>query len=154
MSYIACRHADLVDSDDLFQWRNDPQTRAASISTAEVSWNDHEKWFEATLDSKSRTIYIAIDDGGSKLGMCRFDALPEGTEVSINLNPAVRGRGLASGVLSECIDKYRVDFSKVQLLIAQIREENLASVRVFEKSGFKYKSSEAGVARYEFEVAK
>ena len=36
MAELRFRKADLADSDRLFAWRNDPETRRGSVSTAEV----------------------------------------------------------------------------------------------------------------------
>lgn len=100
------------------------------------------------LGSNSRTIYIAIDNGGSKMGMCRFDTLPEGVEVSINLNPALRGKGLAKPILEKCIDTFIQEYPEATTLFAQIRVENSASIRIFEQVGFRPMSESNGVRHF------
>ena len=46
----------------LFEWRNDPVTRAGSFSDGEVPWEDHVAWFKASLDNPSRHIFMALEE--------------------------------------------------------------------------------------------
>lgn len=138
---IVIRPATADDSRDLFDWRNDEATRFASVSTDPVSWADHSAWLTRALGDPSRSIYIAelVDPGGSSaVGMCRFDMEePAGpAEVSINLNPAHRGRGLAAGVLRAAIDRFCADRGAHVPLAATIRRANVASMRIFQRTGF------------------
>lgn len=137
MTAIHVRRAVEADSRALFDWRNDPTTREGSVSTDVVEWPQHETWFRASLANPSRRIYIAEIDGSveSRVGMCRFDRDGDDAEVSINLNPAFRGRGISGAVLRAAIDAYRESEHPVGL-IARIRPQNVASVRLFKSAGF------------------
>lgn len=151
---IRIRRAKSTDSADLFQWRNDVGTRAASISTDIVEWTDHNEWLATSLESQSRWLYIALageGDDAARLGMCRFDLGSDGAsvEVSINLNPDYRGRGLAVQILSESIRVFRDsdDHGKMRLT-ATIRPDNRASTTTFERLGFQLMSTAGGFDHY------
>jgi RimJ/RimL family protein N-acetyltransferase len=143
---ITFRSASLDDSHDLFGWRNDPLTRAASGSQDPVSRSEHDRWFAASLASARRWIYIAVDTADeTRVGMCRFDLDDDGdsAEVSINLDPARRGTGLAYPVLEGAIARFRSDTGSAIELTATIRATNEASARTFRKAGFVLASSGA-----------
>ena len=149
---ITARKATELDSADLFRWRNDDDTIAASISDGPVEWADHQAWFAASLANDKRWIFIVsrTEDGGSqKLGMCRFDVAPDGSsaEVSINLNPDCRGQGLARDVLTAAIGAFRVA-SPTMRLTATIRRSNRASEKIFLHAGFLATSSGDEFASY------
>ncbi|HMM82446.1 MAG TPA: GNAT family N-acetyltransferase [Terrimesophilobacter sp.] len=146
------RLATELDSTDVFRWRNDESTIAASISNAPVEWEDHQAWFAAALASDKRWIFIVFrtESESQKVGMCRFDVASGGTsaEVSINLNPDYRGQRLARAVLTTAIEAFRRATSPTVRLTATIRRANLASEKVFRYAGFTTTSSDHEFARY------
>jgi RimJ/RimL family protein N-acetyltransferase len=153
MPSLTIRPATDLDSRDLFNWRNDSQTRAVSLSTDEVTWDDHERWFASSLANRARRIYICramLDGAEESIGMVRFDLDEAGAsaEVSINLNPSARGRGFGSPALTAGIEAFLSDEPDVRQLTAQIRESNVASVAIFTKVGFVVTRSEGGVSHY------
>jgi RimJ/RimL family protein N-acetyltransferase len=151
MPMITIRPAVENDSQDLFTWRNDPDSRQASISQAVVSREDHERWFASSLASPRRAIYLAIDSqSGESIGMCRFDLDESATvaEVSINLNPKWRGRGLALSVLTEAIKSFRLSAGKAVPLTATVRSTNPASARIFVNAGFLLTATDGGLDHY------
>lgn len=69
---LTVRPATSQDSRQLWQWRNDPATRAGSRSSAEVSWQDHERWLSDTLTRTDRILLI-VDDQNGRVGTVRWD---------------------------------------------------------------------------------
>lgn len=132
---LLVRAAQDADSRDIWCWRNDAVTRAMSLSTAEISWDAHVAWFAQALTDVSRRFYVA-EANGAKVGMCRFDLAYDGAsaEVSINLNPDLRGQGWGAPVLAACIARFRQDFPVT--ITATIRPDNAASQRIFARCGF------------------
>jgi RimJ/RimL family protein N-acetyltransferase len=137
---LTVRKATADDASDLLAWRNDPQTRAMSRTTEPVEAADHARWFKRTLQDSASTLLIGEDDG-RKVGMVRL-VRGEETEVSINLNPAVRGRGLARQLLALALAEER------GAVLAVIKPENLPSIRLFEGAGFVLEGVRHGLARY------
>lgn len=151
------RRATESDSQDLWEWRNDPATRTASLHSDPVSWDDHAKWFGRAISDPQRAIYIGEvpTDLDSSVGMCRFDIGPEMTsaEVSINLNPDHRGKKLSTGLLLESIKRFHADFGGVTDLIALIKESNIPSKKLFLAVGFTRVSRTDGVGSYELSLS-
>lgn len=150
---LIVRPATFNDAYILFVWRNDPISRAASLSTDEVPWDDHVAWLAASLTNPDRFLFIAsierVGQPPAAIGMTRFDVLPSVVEVSINLDPGHRGRGLSSTLLAESLDAF-LAISNVELpLSATIRSQNEASIRLFAKARFQLVASGGGVNRYE-----
>ena len=129
------RDAELNDSDDIFEWRNDPLSCAMSISEEIITHTVHEIWYRNSLKNPQKKLYIGISSG-EKIGICRFDfdELDNISEVSINLNPKMRGKNLSQQFLASSILKYRL-YNCVELK-AKIRKENKASLKIFVKCGF------------------
>jgi ribosomal protein S18 acetylase RimI-like enzyme len=122
------RRATEADALDVLAWRNDPLTRAMSRHRDEIDEASHLAWFAGALANPQVTLLIGEAEG-EKVGMVRFDHL-EPTEVSINVNPACRGRGHGYALLTGALEQVRGD------VVAEILEENLASQRLFERAGF------------------
>jgi RimJ/RimL family protein N-acetyltransferase len=137
---VTLRKATPDDASDLLAWRNDPLTRAMSRSSDAVEAADHARWFQHALQDADCTLLIGEDDG-RKIGMVRLSRGEE-TEVSINLNPAVRGRGLSRALLTLALAQ------ESGALLAVIKPENLASIRLFEGAGFVLKETQDGLSRY------
>jgi len=139
---ILIRKANNSDSPRILEWRNDPVTQKMSKNTSPVRPEDHEAWFMTMRNDPSRIIYIAEVDA-KPVAMCRFDLIsieeipPRNglAEVSINLAPEIRGRGLSSEILSRAIERFFSDYRPLSL-IADIKEDNSASIRCFLKAGF------------------
>ena len=137
---VILRRAAQDDALDVLRWRNDPVTRAMSRAQDVVEEAAHLAWFARAIDDPRRTLLIG-ELGGQKVGIVRFDHGEE-TEVSINLNPDCRGRGLSYALLSEALAYASGP------VIAEIRPENLASVRLFERAGFVFTDRPDGLPRY------
>ena len=132
MLEIKLRPAEWTDCEELFNWRNDPETRRASFDNGMVDYDQHKKWLATTLASLTHRLIIAENSNGEKLGMIRFDLVGERfAEVSINLAPNMRGQGYGSIIITKaCQEQAGLIF------LARAKEANPASVRVFEKAGF------------------
>lgn len=153
MENITLRKAEQKDSKDIFLWRNDPHTIAASPS-GKVEFQDHVLWFTKSLQNNLRTMYIALDKKDSKLGIIRFDKFQDDydnqenqgeqrkqenqknvAEISINLNPHFRGKGLAKPILTKALKTYFHD-EKISYLLARIIPQNQVSLKLFTNLGF------------------
>lgn len=142
------RHAQAADAAVVFEWRNDPVTRAVSLSTDELDWETHKQWFSRALEDPRLVLYLAEQPGEPQLiGMCRFD-IDDSTataEVSINLNPQVRGLRLSQPLLNGAISKFVQDHTNLRQLTARIRTENQASRLIFQRAEFAYSTTADGV---------
>lgn len=128
------RLATAEDSERLFAWRNDPETRRASHNTDVVPPERHAEWLEKTLRRNDQILLIAMLHD-EPIGTVRFDRRPDSYfEVSINLAPEVRAKKLGAACLGAACDF--VLAKKSAGFHAEIRSENAASIRIFERCGF------------------
>jgi RimJ/RimL family protein N-acetyltransferase len=134
------RRATAEDALDVLAWRNDAITRAMSRNADVIDEATHLAWFGQALEDPARILLIG-EEGGAKAGMVRFDLGAE-SEVSININPAFRGRGVGAELLVLAMSS--VD----GLVLAEIKPENVASQRLFERAGFVRSGERDGMLRY------
>jgi RimJ/RimL family protein N-acetyltransferase len=135
-SILYFRFAEPQDVKDLFSWRNDSATRQASFNTAEISFEEHKKWFEETLADPKRNLFIIFDNECNKLGQIRFDKKGDIADIDVTINPNYRNQGIGSLALSKSIIIYNNNFD-VKQVIAKVKKDNVASLKAFEKAGFK-----------------
>jgi RimJ/RimL family protein N-acetyltransferase len=107
----------------LFDWRNDPLTRAMSNNTAPVEWAGHELWLRRRLIRPDPTLWVAEMDG-ALVGTVRID----GDEISYTVAPEHRGRGVAKAMLTEAARRWGPKR-------AEIKAENTASIKAAEAAG-------------------
>lgn len=139
---LSLRAATLQDAKTLLVWRNDPQTRAASHNTDEICLEDHLAWLESSLKKpEQRRLWIAELDG-KLVGTCRADKEEAGWELSWTVAPEARGQGIAHKMLSQLIESFQ------QPLTAQVKKDNMASMKVAERLGFVVEKEENGVLYY------
>jgi len=151
---IIVRAAKPSDAQVLFEWRNDASARVASSSRVEVEWEGHRAWLESVIADPRRFLYIAEStesSGLARVGTSRFDLDPDGleAEVSINLNPEFRGRGLAAGVLGASLERFASVWAGALPIRALIRPENTRSVRLFTAAGFVLSGSKGDIDIYQ-----
>ena len=139
MAPLTVRRATVADSADLLAWRNDAVTREMSRSSEAVDQAAHDRWLASALQNS--TLLIGEADG-VKVGMARIDR-GDAIEVSINLNPDCRGRGLSLPLLSAALA------DEAGVVLAVVKVQNLASRRLFERAGFKQVAQSDGLIRYE-----
>ncbi len=119
---ITMRPASMDDADLLLEWRNDPVTRANSKTTNAVQRDAHISWLTARLQRDQPNLYVAEDD--EPVGTIRID----GDEVSYTVAPEHRGKGYATTMLIWARERFGV-------LRAEIKLENIASIRAAAKAG-------------------
>ena len=129
------RKARRDDCEVIFNWRNDSLSREMFINNEEISFEKHLIWYENSLLSTNRHIYIGEIDN-KKFGVCRFDFDQETkfTEISININPIFRGKGLSKDFLIEAI--YLYELERESTLRVKIKRKNIPSQIIFKKAGF------------------
>ena len=83
-----------------------------------------------------------------KLGVVRFDIKSAKciAEVSINLNPEMRGQGLGKLMLDLAIEEFFKYFSLN--LVAEVKPKNAASIKLFTALGFREIGMENEMKRF------
>ena len=132
---LVIRESALKDLNDIHVWRNDPLSCLMSMRSGAISIEQHRKWYLDCLANALIKVYIGIIDG-EKVGICRFayDKHDNCAEVSINLNPKMRGKNISRTFLLNSIATYKKNNS--YKLKATIRRENNASLKIFKQCKF------------------
>ena len=114
----------------LLDWRNDSTTRENSFETGEVSEQTHRLWFNDSLLNPYRKIYI-LEDNSIPVGSIRSDNVSTNQYVlSWSISPNQRGNGYGTKILELFLQDKTGDF------IAEIKPENIASIKMVQKNGF------------------
>lgn len=124
------------DAEYLFKWRNDPHTIAMSLNSMPVNWNEHIEWLQRALNDEKKLLILCYLENSAPVGFVRFDVHYHHAEVSINLNPRCRGKGVAKRCLTAALERFKKEFQSSTLIKARIKVENEASKRLFTGVGF------------------
>jgi predicted acetyltransferase len=137
------RNAKIEDAKDILNWRNNIDSRKMSGNKSLINKVDHNIWFKTALENNNCFLYIGVKNN-IKLGVVRFDCnfYIKESEVSINLNPKMRGKGMSFDLLRLSIEK--VNQLKIVSFKATIKDSNYISKNIFEKCGFIFKYSDNG----------
>ena len=131
---VRLRAATATDCERVWVWRNDPETRAASLETEAIPWEVHEPWFNETLRRPDRRVYIVVADGRDA-GAVRLDVADAEARVSIHLAPEARYRGIGALALRAVVGEAFDGFGIVRV-IGVIKPDNQPSLAAFAKAGF------------------
>lgn len=132
---VTLRPATRDDADRLLAWRNDPDAVRFSSTGALVSPEEHRAWIASRLAREQPRLWIGVEDGRS-VGQVRLDVEGSVGVVSIAVAPEHRGRGLAAELLQRMTELTAAD-PDVQRLVAHVNAANAASLRAFERAGFR-----------------
>ena len=126
------RKATMDDAGIILDWRNDPQTRAASFSGDEISYESHVKWLRGKLASKDCAIFILVD-GQERIGQIRVDKIDRIGEISYMIAPEKRNRGYGRKILGLAEQMAGDD---IKVLAGLVMNHNEASMRCFRANNY------------------
>jgi UDP-2,4-diacetamido-2,4,6-trideoxy-beta-L-altropyranose hydrolase len=119
----------------LWEWANDPETRAASFNSERISWTEHRSWFSHNLDDPDCLLLMIEHEKAGPIATVRFH--PHGdfaSEISLTISPEWRARGLAAYVLEKSV---AVAFERrFQSVHAFVKPGNKSSRHAFQRAGF------------------
>ncbi|HEX4493098.1 MAG TPA: bifunctional UDP-2,4-diacetamido-2,4,6-trideoxy-beta-L-altropyranose hydrolase/GNAT family N-acetyltransferase [Acidimicrobiia bacterium] len=127
----------------VWEWANDPETRAMSFETDEIAWADHERWFAAQRANPDARMFIAATAEGAPVGQVRFAR--DGAELVIGVSVAAdqRSRGFAAPLIAAGVARARKELPRAPI-VAYIRAENERSQRAFVDAGFVRQTERVG----------
>lgn len=135
-SAVTVRRATEADCRRVYEWRNHPRIREASLQADAIAWDEHQSWFRKTLARADRVLLIGYR-GERAIGVFRFDVLESASaQVSIYLDPDQINRGYGSSLLRAAESWLEKNLPQVRRLVAKVRPDNAASHRLFERGGY------------------
>ena len=129
------RSAGMEDRELIWQWANDPATRALSFSSDVIPWKDHVAWFDAMLANADCYLWLALTEQRKAIGQVRFDVYDGNATISVGLAQVHRGKDLGALLIWSASRKLFRE-QTVNKIHAYIKPDNIASVRAFQKAGF------------------
>lgn len=140
---LSVRRALPSDMDLYFRWANDPVTRANSWNPATIPRETHERWFAGQLGDQANVHYV-VESDGEPAGQVRFGLTAEEALIGFSLDPTFRGRGMGCGLLQAAIERFAGERTGTIRLKAEVKRDNPASARIFDRLGFRREEEEAG----------
>lgn len=140
------RLASYEDMDILYEWANDPVTRANSFNISQISYETHVKWFHKMMSNEDALQFILMCDS-TPVGQVRLSINGNEAEIGYSISADYRGMGYGKLICQLLINKVKAEYPRIKTLIAQVKPQNIASLYCFQGCGF-YKSFE----QYELDI--
>ena len=135
VSFLKVREVTENDSELIFNWSNDPLVRSQSFKSNKIEFKNHENWLKEKLINNNSLLLIN-QFKNNNIGLVRFEVEKDNCTVGILLDKKYRGQGLSSLMLRISSAFY---FNRFLIPIsAYIKESNIASIKSFEKAGYKF----------------
>jgi UDP-2,4-diacetamido-2,4,6-trideoxy-beta-L-altropyranose hydrolase len=129
------RLAETSDVKLYFDWANDPEVRKQSHNTEPIIWDNHVRWFNEILESHA--LMLIFFEGDKPIGQLRVID----DTISLSVDTAFRGKGVAPKMLSSLkmllLKTHTHDPARIT---GEVKQSNTASIKAFEKAGFKLDS--------------
>lgn len=130
----------------LLRWVNDPETLAQKKLTSEpIAAETHRAWLARRLADTASRIWI-IESNDRPAGQIRLQAESGVALIDIFVTPDARGNGVAARALTLAFTELPAHFA--HSACAEVRRENIASRRLFERLGFALTESSDRFATY------
>lgn len=143
------------DCDLIFELSNDPMVRKASFNQEIIQYSEHCKWYEDNLANTNVLFFLVFNDidEAEFIGQIRFKRNSERSSeciISLSMTKQFRGKHMALEFLELGIKELSKKWSLINTVVAEVKEENVPSNRLFSSYGFSL-SSEANT--YKLKIA-
>ncbi len=132
---LRLRNATDADCRLLWEWANDPETRAGAFSPDPIPWETHVQWFTERLSDPASVLYVAMNGDGAAVGQVRYQLQANRAVLSVNIDRRFRGKGYARRVV-HLANRRLFQASDVRFIDAFVKTDNLASLKTFPAAGF------------------
>jgi len=133
---------DLKHLDQVINWINNEEISESSTSRFPVGIEQQKEWILKTVKNKSKQKLIIQNEKLENVGMVsimNIDMRNSNAEVGVYIDPMFMRKGYAVEALKMVID---FAFKELNLfkLYANIHQDNMKSISLFEKLNFKFES--------------
>ncbi len=136
INQIKITRATIDDMLDLFELANDPEVRKNSFNQEKIDLETHKKWFNNRVDNDDFLLLVARVENNF-FGHAIFEKnLQDEFIISIYINQIFRGRGLGKNFLKILLKEIFL-FKRYKKIIAKIKFQNIASLKIFLDNDFK-----------------
>lgn len=129
------------DIDLLFRWANDPVTRQNAFHTEQIPYETHRAWFVRMLADRDVMKYILCNASSNTeemqdIGQIRLSIEDGEALIDYSIDPDKRGHGFGTKMILMAEEKLRESRADVIYCKGQVKHENIASAKAFEKCGY------------------
>lgn len=129
------------DIDLLFRWANDPVTRQNAFHTEQIPYETHRAWFVKMLADRDILKYILCGSSSNTdemqdIGQIRLSIEDGEALISYSIDSEKRGQGFGTRMILMAEERLRESRTDVVYCKGQVKPENIASAKVFEKCGY------------------
>lgn len=121
----------ISDAKTLYQWATSKDVRENAIHQEIFSYEHHLKWIGGKIQSAACKFFI-LEFDQKTIGQIRIDKIDQDWILDYSVDREWRGKGLGQKI----IELFLKEIGSVNI-VAQVLETNAASIRVFEKLGFR-----------------
>lgn len=123
--------------DLLYQWVNEVECRKNSFNTNAIPYDQHVNWCYEKLRSNDTSIYIVLFDKKIPIGQIRLVKRKAEIIISYSVDKKYRGKGYGTKFIELIVDNNNLIDAKDSItLVAEVKKDNIASQKIFEKCGF------------------
>jgi UDP-2,4-diacetamido-2,4,6-trideoxy-beta-L-altropyranose hydrolase len=130
MKDLTHRNADIHDAELLLKWANDFDVRNNAINQAQITWENHLKWFSDKLKNINYEFYIFLLDN-IPIGQIRLDLQESYWAIDYSVDKKYRGLGYGKLMVKEIIEKF-----PERKFLAIVKNGNIQSLSVFRNLNF------------------
>jgi spore coat polysaccharide biosynthesis protein SpsF len=126
----------MKDIDLLFEWANDSECRKNAFNSENIEYEEHKKWFLKKLNDDNCKIYLYVYNKEA-IGQVRVDIQGTSAFIDYSIKKEYRGKGHGINILQLLEEKIlQLKNSKIRCLVGEVKTDNLASQKVFEKLAY------------------
>lgn len=130
------RRANKFDLFLTYNWANDKLVIKNSLKRKKkIKISDHKIWFKKYQNSKFNFIYI-FSKNKNNIGLVRLELIKNFYFISYLVDKKFRNKGLGYIMLKKFI-YYCFNKKKIKIFCAKVKYNNIISIKIFEKLGFK-----------------
>lgn len=119
----------------LFNWRNMPEIYQWFNNDRPVTVSEHLAYFDESINAHDVALFI-IQHNGNPIGhVCLKERTPESAAISIYIAPEFSGQRFGTAAIKQACAAAAQ--SGLSMIVAEVRPENNASIKAFERAGFK-----------------
>ena len=144
---LQLRKINFKDKDILFRWANLKSVRKNSLNKKKINYEDHVRWINKYLKSSSKNIAKLICIQKEPIGLIRIDKKNKDLLISYLIKPKFRKKGYAT----KAIRLFIKSLKSKKKIVAIVKNENKASIKIFNNLSFKLKLKTAKCHKFIYE---
>lgn len=143
---LTIRLARKEDCFNVFNLSNMDYVRENSFNTEKIVWENHIQWFARAIAAENIKFYVIEDT--EFIGQVRLNIDNDNALISISLLKEFWHKGIAFHALQ------RIMAENTYHYLAEVKKNNLPSIKLFERLGFRRQKEDVSKNYFEYEYLK